>query len=67
MNMNRLTKIKIKYKHCDNLINLHMNPKNTSMNGCMFVLSLLILTSLATDHELDPIIGLDLRTKEDLW
>lgn len=66
MNMNWLTKIKIKYKR-DNLLNLHMNPKNTSMNGCMFVLSLLILTSLATDHEIDPIIGLDLRTKEDLW
>lgn len=65
--MNWLIKIKIKYKYCDNLINLYMNLKNILMNGCMFVLLLLILIFLVIDYELDLIIGLDFRIKEDLW
>lgn len=64
--MNWLIKIKIKYK-CDNLLNLYMNLKNILMNGCMFVLLLLILIFLVIDYEIDLIIGLDFRIKEDLW
>lgn len=44
-----------------------MNLKNILMNGCMFVLLLLILIFLVIDYELDLIIGLDFRIKEDLW
>lgn len=65
--MNWLIKIKIKYKYCDNLLNLYMNLKNILMNGCMFVLLLLILIFLVIDYEIDLIIGLDFRIKEDLW